>query len=617
MSDQNEHFDILLTQVSAFPLLPGVYLMRAADGEVIYVGKAKSLRHRVRNYFAGSDERLQVEFLMQRVAEIETIVTETENQAFILERDLIAKYKPRYNIRLKDDKTYLSIRVDRDAPWPRLELVRRREDDRAEYFGPYSFSYELRSLLDTIKRTVPLRTCSDTVFYNRQRPCLEYQIKRCCGPCCLPVDRREYGEYVKQAIAILEGRIGKLLESLNAKMERAAAELRFEDAAVLRDRIEVLDRTRTAHDLISLRGDDKDVFALYREEAIGVLTVLQVRDGRICESKNFLLHEMRISDAEVMESAISQFYSGDREIPGEVLMPILFENSSLVSEALEQRRGAKLEIVAPQRGVKHRLLKLAQMNAQQYFLRSFGAEERYQSVAKALATMCSLSQVPRRIECVDISNLQASDIVGAVVSFYDGVPDKARYRKFKVARKEVPDDFASIFEVVSRRLAQAKEEDTMPDLLVVDGGAGQLRKAVEARDALGAEVEIISLAKMRTVRDPFSSQVETSQERIFLPTMEDPIALDPHSEVTKFMQRVRDEAHRFVITFHRTRRAGRVLRSALDEIPGVGPERRQRLMKHYGSMAMIRRASADELAKVGRMPKPLAEKILRELSESG
>ncbi|WKZ57195.1 MAG: excinuclease ABC subunit UvrC [Bdellovibrionota bacterium] len=604
----------LIEKVSAFPQMPGVYLMRAADSEVIYIGKAKKLRSRVRSYFNGQDDRLQVGFLMQRVADIEMIVTETENQAFILERDLIAKYKPRYNIRLKDDKTYLSIRLDRSVPWPRLELVRRREDDDAEYFGPYSFSHELRSLLDSVKRAVPLRSCADAVFYNRTRPCLEYQIKRCCGPCCLEVDRKQYEEYLDQAVALLQGKADWLVKDLTKKMEKASAELRFEDAATIRDRIETLQTTKTAHDLISLKGDDKDVFALYREETLAALAVLRVRGGRISESKNFLLQDLHVSDAEVLESGISQFYMGDREVPAEIVVPLEFENLSLVAEALTTRRGARVEIATAQRGVRYRLSQLAHVNAQQHFISSYGKEERYQSIAKALAKTAKLRQVPRRIECVDISNLQGSDIVGALVSFFDGEPDKARYRKYKMKGRDLPDDFASIFEVVSRRLERAKEEDTLPDLLIIDGGPGQLSKAIEARDALGIQLDIIALAKMRTMRDPYSPTVQSSNERIYIADAAEPIELDAQAELTKFLQRVRDEAHRFVITFHRTKRAGRVLRSVLDEIPGIGPERRQRLLRYFGSVAMIARADGAEVARVGRMPRSLADKLQRTLS---
>ena len=601
--------------VAEFPRKPGVYLMKNEDGQVIYVGKAKDLRARVKNYFSGADERAQIEFLIERVRIIEKIVTATEQQALVLERDLIAKYKPRYNIKLKDDKAYLSIRVDENVEWPRLELVRRRPDDGARYFGPYSFSHELRSVLEIIKRVIPLRTCSDTVFYNRQRPCLEYQIKRCAGPCCLPVDRAEYRKWIRQAIGILEGKSDGLLTELNKQMERASSELRFEDAAVLRDRMQLLEQFKAGTSLLSFRGEARDVFAMHREEQLIALVVVSVRDGRIVESTTFSLSGVEVANEEVLEASIMQFYEKGREIPPEIFVPEELENSSILEEALSEKRGSKVVLLTPQRGVGLRLLELAQVNAKEHFLATFDVEDRYKEIARSLALLLSLRQVPRRIECVDISNFQGSDIVGAVVSFFDGEPDKNGYRKYKIKSDGKPDDFASIQEVVGRRLERGKEEGNLPDLLIIDGGPGQLAMALEARDSLGIELEIVSLAKERTTSDLSSSTIERSQERMYLEGRDEPIQLDPHHPVTHFMQRVRDEVHRFVITFHRTTRAKRVMASVLDEIPGVGLERKNRLLRAFGSVQAMVNFSADEIATKGRMPKSLAERILLKLRE--
>jgi excinuclease ABC subunit C len=598
------------TQVTGFPRLPGVYLMKNQEGTVIYVGKAKDLRARVKSYFLGGDGRPQIQFLLKRVTTIEKIVTASEQQALVLERDLIAKYKPRYNIRLKDDKEFLSIRLDENAEWPRLELVRKREDDGARYYGPYSFSYELRSMLEIIKRVIPLRTCTDTVFYNRQRPCLEYQIRRCAGPCCLPVDKGEYRKCVRQAQAILEGRTDKLLNEFNAQMEKASTDLRFEEAAVLRDRITILKNFKAGTSLVSSRGEDRDVFALFREERLVALSVVNVRNGRVANTSNFSLSGVEIPDEEVIEEALQQFYERGREIPEEIVLPFELPNQSMLNEAVAQKRGGAVEFIVPSRGVKARLLDLAQLNAREHFSASFDAESRYKELARKLSLKLKLRQIPRRIECVDISNLQGSDIVGALVSFYDGVPDKTAYRTYKISQQGKPDDFAAVNEVVGRRLERGTQEDNLPDLLLIDGGPGQLAMALEARDALEVPLEIISIAKMRTESDVQSSDIRKKPERIYVEGGDDPIELDAADEVTHFLQRMRDEVHRYVIGFHRRRRAGRVFQSILDSIPGVGAQRRGRLLRQYGSVDRMAEAPVEELAKVGRMPKSLAERVL-------
>ncbi len=608
-----ERLQALREEVAAFPKLPGVYLMKNGEGVVIYVGKAKELRSRVKSYFLGGDGRRQIQFLLQRIVAIEKIVTGSEHQALVLERDLITKYKPRYNIRLKDDKAFLSIKINENDPWPRLELVRKRDDPDARYFGPYSYSYELRSLLDIIKRVVPLRTCSNTVFFNRTRPCLEYQIKRCAGPCCLKVATEDYRGWVKQAVAILEGKTDKLLSDLNQQMNKASEDLRFEDAAAIRDRITVLTNFKSGVSLVSSRGENRDVFGLFREERLVALSVIKVRGGRIADSKNFTLTDVEISDEEVIESSILQFYESGRDIPEEIVIPCTLENSGMIEDALKEKAGQKIELITPERGIRSRLVELAQVNAREHFSACFDAEDRYKELSRALATTLSLKQIPRRIECVDISNLQGSDIVGALVSFFDGVPDKSAYRKYKIKSDGKPDDFASIQEVVGRRLERGRTEGDLPDLLVIDGGPGQLAMALEARDSLGIDLEIVSIAKMRTNQDMTSSDITKKPERIYREGVEDPIELDEASEVTQFLQRIRDEVHRFVITFHRSSRAKRVFRSTLDDIAGVGPERRGRLLRAFGSVKMLAQASAEDVAKAGRMPITLAEKILGHL----
>lgn len=605
-----QRLESLRRQVSQVATMPGVYLMRDEHGEVIYVGKAKDLRARVRTYFTGGDGRYQIEYLLSRVVSFETIVTQTEEQAFLLERDLITKYKPRYNIRLKDDRAYLSLRVDESAEWPRIELVRKRLDDNARYFGPYAFSSELRNLLEVIKKVVPLRSCSDAVLYNRQRPCLEYQIKRCAGPCCLKISLEEYRGLVKQAIGILEGKTSVMLKDLTEKMEQAAGDLKFEEAAAWRDRVEVLQAYQAGYSLVSFRDEDRDVFGLVREGSTAVLCVILVRGGRMAETKTFTLEDVGVSDEELLESGIQQFYEGKREIPPEILTQKELENASMIEAGLSAKRGAKVSLHAPQRGSKARLIAIAELNARHAFAGSYSQDAGWNGIAQALADLAGLRQLPRRVECVDISNFQGSDIVGAVVVFFDGVPDKGSYRKFNIAQQGKPDDFAAIYEVVYRRLKRGMEEGNLPDLLVIDGGAAQLQKAIEAREALRLSVDIISLAKMRTQSDVEAREVARKPERVFLPGASDSIGLDEGAVVTRFLARLRDEVHRFVITFHRQKRSRRVFQSIMDTVAGVSPEHRNRLIRYFKSVDAIAKADPAEVARAGRMPQSLAKKLV-------
>lgn len=607
------NIESLIAKVKKFPTSPGVYLMKDAQGETIYIGKAKSLRSRVKDYFAGTDTRSQIEFLLKRIDDIETIVTETERQALVLERDLVNKIKPRYNIRLKDDKTFLSVKIDKNKEWPRLELVRKIEDDGALYFGPFAFNHELRTLLEVIKRVVPLRTCSDTVFYNRQRPCLEYQIKRCAGPCCLPVDRNHYLDWLDQATKILQGKNSALINQLNKQMQFAAEDLRFEEAAILRDRISILEKHSSVTEIISHRGENRDVYGFKREGSLFSMAILQVRNGKIASSKNFDFSDVLVENAAVLESVILQYYE-QAEVPDELVLPIDLENNQTIAEYLSEKHGSKVEILLAKIGLKARLLDIAKLNAEQQFTTKFDADRRASEISKELAKRFKLSQLPRRIECVDISNLQGTDIVVGLVSFFDTVADKSSYKKYILEHKGKPDDFACIHEVVYRRLKRGREENNLPDLLIIDGGAGQLGAALNARDELEIKIDIIALAKLRLKKDSSSGQFSHKPERIFLAGAEEAIPLE-NDDLGLFLQRVRDEVHRYAITFHRQRRAKRVFKSELDSISGLGPERRGRLLRHFGSVKKIKQATPEQIAKVGRMPLTLANRLINRLRD--
>lgn len=582
------------------PRKPGVYIMKDKSGEVIYVGKAIDLRSRVRNYLGAGDGRYQIRYLVQKLDDIEVLVTNSEEEAFVLERDLIQRFKPRYNIRLKDDKAFYHVRINKNDPWPRIELVRKAEHDGALYFGPYTFSGGLRSLLNVIKSVVPLRTCTNTVFYNRTRPCLEYQIKRCAGPCCLPVDPEQYNAWLDQAIALLRGETESTKQYLTQAMELASEELRFEEAANLRDKLEALEKY--AGGVPEHSGAGRDVFAFHREAEQASFCILSESGGRIFDTKFFYLSDVELDDESLLEGVISQFYD-ERPLPHEVVLPVKLENESIILAGL-RAKAAEVTIVSPEEGSAKRLLQIAGLNARQSFESYFNKEAEYSETASELSLLCELKQMPRRIEAVDISNLQGTDIVGACVCFLDGTPVKDQYRRYTISNQGEQNDFEAIYEVVKRRLMSSQD---LPDLLVIDGGKQQLEMALKAKEETGVEIDIIALAKARTLGG--SKEVIRSQERIFLPDSEDSIALKEGSRVFGLLTRLRDEVHRFVLNFHRAKRKKRVMSSQLDSIWGVKPEMKRRLLAALGTIEAIKSASVEEIAKAGRMPKLLAQKI--------
>ncbi|MCB0321535.1 MAG: excinuclease ABC subunit C, partial [Bdellovibrionales bacterium] len=439
------------------------------------------------------------------------------------------------------------------------------------------------------------------------------------GPCCLEVDRDQYQAWVKQAILILQGKTDGLRKELETAMEVASEQLRFEDAAAIRDRLQQLENFGTRQEMVSFGGENRDVFALYREEQLAVCSVLRVRNGRIDAGENFRFEQVEIPDDEILSAIITQYYRSGRDIPEEILLPLELESEEFIRSELASNRGMAVQFISPKRGLRFRLLGLAQLNAKEHFVSSYDREARYQEVAEALARLCGVQQMPRRIECLDISTLQGSDSVGAIVSFYDGEPDRENYRKYLLKSEGKPDDFESVAEVTRRRFRQGSESRDLPDLFVIDGGKGQLGRVVEVLEELEVSLDVVALAKIRDSdghkrsAGAVKSGENFSVERLFVPGRREPITLPLQSASTHFLQRIRDEAHRYVIEFHRSRRGARASRSQLDAISGIGPERRKRLLKAFGSIRAIRDATADEVAKAGRMPLSLAEKILKNL----
>lgn len=594
-------------KLEAAPARPGVYLLKDARGKVIYVGKAKSLRSRVRSYFRGGDDRHQVRFLMRRVADLETLVTTNEKEALILENNLIKQYKPRYNVRLKDDKSYVSVKVTMRDEWPRILVTRKIREDGSKYYGPYHSAWSVRETLDTIRKVIPLRTCSDGVFRNRARPCLEYQIKRCLAPCCLAVDPEAYRRHLREAMLLLEGKSDELVRKLRADMEVAAEDLRFEEAARLRDRLRAIELTQQRQQVVTHGGADQDVFGLYREGGFVEAQVLFVRGGKLTGHQAYGFDDIELDDDELLESILTQFYQGERYIPAEVIVPLDLDDASVRAEVLSERKGARVTFLRPQRGDKARLLEMAAENAAHGFRERRDADRNREKMAEELQRRLHLRSAPKRIECYDISNIQGTHAVGSMVTFDEGEPDKKRYRRFRIRTVEGSDDFAMMFEVLTRRFRRAKEEGRYPDLVVVDGGKGQLNVAVEVlRELEINEVDVVGLAKMRVERDARAPEVKRSDERVFLPGRKNPVVLRSNSGALFLLQRIRDEAHRFAVSYHRELRAKERLRSPLDAIDGVGPERRKALLRHFGSLTRIRAATVEDLAAVPGIPRSLA-----------
>jgi excinuclease ABC subunit C len=600
-------------KLANLPAGPGVYLMRDPHGKVIYVGKAKNLRARVRSYFNRADERSQVEFLLRRVGDVETLVTTNDKEALILENNLIKQYKPRYNIRLKDDKSYLSIKVTTQHPWPRIFATRKIVKDGNRYFGPFSSAVAARETIDVIEKHFLLRNCTDNNFKNRSRPCLQYQIKRCLAPCVLEVPAQAYREQVRQAMLFIEGRHQELLRELKQRMQEKSVALEFEAAARLRDQIQAVEKTLEKQRMVSHWGVDQDIFGLYREGGFIEVQVLLVRQGKLTGNQSYSLQDREFPDEEIMESLLTQFYQGPRFIPDEILLPVALEDRAAREEYLGERKGKKISILAPQRGDKRQLVDMAAENARQSFSERHDQEKARERMLGDLQAQLRLKQYPYRIECFDISTLHGAHAVGSQVTFINGDPDKSHYRHYRIRTIDPAgggDDFGMMLEVLKRRFARGKEEAALPDLIVVDGGRGQLSMALAAMAEVGVSgVDVVGLAKMRVEAAPRSSVVERSEERIFLPGQSNPVILKRNSNALFLLQRVRDEAHRFAITHHRKLRSRQTLFSALDQIPGIGGARKRALLRAFGSIKRIEAARLEDLLKVPTISEKLAREI--------
>jgi excinuclease ABC subunit C len=591
--------DVLQSKLAHLPGSPGVYLFKNEHGDIIYIGKAAVLADRVRSYFQkGADHNPKTSLLVSHITDVETMVTRSELEALILESNLVKRHKPRFNIVLRDDKQYPYVRLPIKDDFPRLSIVRRVQKDGALYYGPYTPANALRETLKVIKHVFPLATCTIDIDGTADRACIEFEIKRCMAPCTGNQSKEEYHQIVKQVRQFLEGRDRELLDDLRARMEAAAEQEEFEEAARLRDRLFKIERMLEKQRITQTSATDQDVIGLARQGSAVDLQILFVRGGLLIGRKDFFWPQSaEVSDEELVHSAIEQFYNKDGQPPREVLVPIDLEDAALIQQWLSDKRGESVRVRSPERGAKHQLVLLAEENAAAAVADHLRDEELDRQAGEELKRWLRLERAPRRIEGFDISNTMGDQSVASMVVWEDGQMKKADYRRFKIRTVTGANDFASMKEVVTRRYGR-EENLAQPDLILIDGGLGQLAAALEGLKEVGQQgVPILGLAKARGDKE----------ERVFLAGRKNPIVLKPQSPSTHLLQRIRDEAHRFAITFHRKLRGKSLVGSRLDQVIGIGEIRRNQLLEKFGSLDKLSSASDEALREAGLNAKTVVD----------
>jgi excinuclease ABC subunit C len=654
MTTQVPRADHLRTILRQLPLSPGVYLMKGPDGRVLYVGKADQLRHRVRSYFgskAGLDSRIVR--MTAEVADIDYIVTDTVSEAFLLECNLIKEHRPRFNIRLRDDKSYPFVKITLGEDFPRIVRTRKLSRDGSRYFGPYASASSVDGTLKLLRRIFPFRTCDLDIPEGKQvleRPCLLYYIKRCQGPCIQAIEKADYRATIDRVVDFLDGRQEGIADELRREMEADSEALRYEQAAIARDKLRAVERTIEQQKVAAFSRAEQDVIGIAREEGEACLQLFLIRNGKMIGREHFIVEGAReVPDAEVLGSFLQQYYAATERPPREVVLPFAPAEADALAAFLADRRGSRVVLSVPARGDKRRLVGLASQNAVEAL-----ARERAEWLADAgkrdealemVATALGLARPPARIECYDMSNISGTSAVGSMVVFLNGRPEPREYRRFRIRSGDTPDDFRMMAEVIRRRFSRAsrlraetgalslaavgadetfetpaeelEESETatgrgpardagwaLPDLVIVDGGKGQLSAAAGV------------LAELRLEEVPIAGLAKRFEE-LYMPRRSDPVILPRNSQGLYLVQRIRDEAHRFAITYHRAVRSKRALASVFDEVEGIGPVRKKALLKRFGSVRRIREASVEELAETPRMTLELAERLKRHLAREG
>jgi excinuclease ABC subunit C len=595
-------------QLEALPARPGVYLFKDTGDNILYVGKAASLRHRVASYLSPSrDMAPKVLRMMAKAVDLDYYVTDSEQEAILLECILIKKHRPHYNVRLKDDKTYPYLKLTVNEDWPRAHLTRRVAKDGAKYYGPFASAGSVHTTVALLEKLFRLRSCRRAIVGDERRPCLEYHIDRCSGPCIGAVSLEEYREAVDEAVLFLEGKQDVVLEGLRARMARAAERLEYEKAALIRDQIKAVEAVVEKQKITSADGD-MDAIAFVQEGDQAFALVFLVRQGRLVGRESFTLAGTRDEDpSRVMTSFVQQFYSSAALIPRRILLQHPLEDMPVIQKWLEDKRGTKVELRVPSRGSGKKLVDMVADNAreglEQSRIRSAAEPGVLTAALEELQKALSLPRLPRRLECYDISNIQGTSAVGSMVVFEGGLPRKSHYRRFQIKTVAGADDYAMIEEVLRRRFRRASTEDrgenawaALPDLVLIDGGRGQLNAALRAMEEAGVgSIPCASIAK--------------EEEAVFLPQLAEPLSFPRESPALLLLQRARDEAHRFAVSYYRMVHRKRAFASSLDGIPGVGAKRKRALIKRFGSVAGIKGATVEELKSVEGMTKAVAKRV--------
>jgi excinuclease ABC subunit C len=592
---------MLKEKLVSIPKKPGVYLLKDASGEVIYVGKAINLQNRVRSYFhTSSDHSPKMRRLVEEVAELDFIVTSSEVEALILECELIKRHKPKYNVRLKDDKRYPYIKITLQEDYPRISTTRRMEMDGARYFGPFTASWAVHQTLDTLRKIFPYITCNRKITGEEKRACLYYHIGRCAGPCIGAISKEDYRKIIEGVCLFLEGKTDEILNDLRARMKEAAERLEYERAAVLRDRIRAIERVMVRQRVASTTPINQDILAFAREDGRACVQVFFIRGGKLIGREYFILTGTRgEEEGEIIASFVKQFYDEAAYIPPEIILPKEIKEAKVIRDWLKDEREVEAVLRTPLNDGEDELLQMASENAAEALI-SLRSRRPTKEALIELGEYLGLTKAPNRIEGYDISQIHGRAATGSMVVFIKGMPSKSNYKRFRIKEVEGADDYAMIKEVLRRRFKRAIEGDeawtTLPDLILIDGGKGQLGAALEVLAEYGLEdIPLVSLAKER--------------DEVFAPGRSEPVFFPSDSQALFLLKRIRDEAHRFTLAYHRKLREKESFSSKLEEIEGVGPKRRKALMKRFGSLEAIKEASVEELAQVPGMSRKVAERV--------
>lgn len=605
----------LIEEAARLPHQPGVYIFKATDGEVLYVGKAVDLKNRVNSYFrSGQGATVKTRALVARAGHLEYMVTATEKEALLLESSLIKRHRPRYNVVLRDDKNYPALRIDPREEYPRLTVVRRFERDGALYFGPYHSAHSLRETLKILNRAFPLRQCKGKKPPPRQRPCLNYSMGLCLGVCAGKADKEDYRRIVDEVILFLQGKADRLQAQLKERMESAAASLRFEEAALCRDRLRAIEEVLERQHIISDRFNNQDAIGIFREAGETAVVVLFVRHGALVGQRRYRLGDLPEDTPEILSGFIQQFYSKEHLIPDEILVPQPVAHRDVLEEWLRDQRGRRVPVRPVRRGTGKSLLELAHRNAKEFLKSERNDSEKTERILSQCCDLFGLPRKPHRMACVDVSNIQGRHAVGSVVIFVDGRPHPLDYRRYTVKRKATPDDPNMMAEIVERFLEEERDQVSRLDLFVVDGGKSQLNRIRRLFVERGLETGLPLIAFAKEREKDLGGEGRGFYEKVYLPGRRNPIFLTARPEVLHLLQRLRDEAHRHAVTFYQKRHRRDLVASTLDAVPGIGPKRRRLLLLHFGSVEAIQQADVDALAAVPGIPRPLAASILEHLS---